>query len=236
MYQVSAVNGLFASALSNTATVIMPVAPAAPTNLITALRAKAGTAPRIALTFRDRSTKETGFLVERAVNGGAFASLITLAPRNGRGNVTYTDLKVAAGNTYAYRVRSLNGAVPSPYSNPVTLAVPNAPAAPSNFTGSATATGRTTARINLSWTDSSTNEAQFVIQRASAIDANGNLVNPTTFTVTRSAAQSNVTGGMVKLSQTGLRRATTYYYRILARNSYGDSIWVNLNIFPITTP
>jgi hypothetical protein len=63
-----------------------------------------------------------------------------------------------------------------------------------------------------------------------------NLVNPTTFTVRRSAARSNAVGGTVTLTQTGLNRVTTYYYQILARNLYGDSIWVNLNVFPITTP
>jgi FtsP/CotA-like multicopper oxidase with cupredoxin domain len=235
VYQVSAVNGAFASAFSNTASLTMPVAPAAPTGLTAKLKAKAGTAPQIVLTFRDNATNETGFLLERAVNGGVFASLATLPAKNRLGNVSYTDT-VTAGNTYAYRVRAVNGVVPSAYSNTVTLAVVNAPAAPSNFTGIAMATGKTSARINLSWTDNSTNETQFVIQRASAIDANGNLVNPTTFTVTRNASQSNAVGGTVTLTQKRLQRATTYYYQILARNAFGDSVWVNLNIFPITVP
>ena len=236
VYRVYAANGLFASALSNTATVIMPVAPAAPTNLVAALQATARTGPQIALTFRDNATNETGFVVERAVNGGAFAALATLPARNRTGNVTYTDLAVAAGNTYAYRVTAVNGVAPSAYSNTVTLAVPNAPAAPLNFTGIATVTGKNAARIDLSWTDNSTNETQFVIERATAINANGNLVNPTRFTVARRAAQSNAVGGAVTLTQKGLRRATTYYYRILAQNLYGGSVWVNLNPFPMTTP
>jgi FtsP/CotA-like multicopper oxidase with cupredoxin domain/fibronectin type 3 domain-containing protein len=234
VYQVSAVNGAFASAFSNTAGVNVPVAPAAPTSLTARLQARLGTAPQTVLTFRDNATNETGFLLERAVNGGSFALVATLPARNRTGNVTYTDT-VAAGSTYAYRVRAVNGVVPSAYSNTVTLGVPNAPAAPLNFRGIATARSRTTARINLSWTDNSINETQFVIQRASAIDANGNLVNPTTFTVTRRASQSNAVGGVVTLTQ-NLQRATTYYYRILARNLYGDSVWVNLDIFPITTP
>ena len=233
VYQVYAVNGIYASPLSNTATVTVPVAQAAPTNLVATLRAAYGTAPRIVLTFRDNATNETGFLLERAVNDGFFVSLATLPARNRTGSVTYTDT-VAAGNTYAYRVSAVNGMVPSAYSNTVTRVVPPAPATPLNFTAIATATSRSAARINLSWTDNSNNETRFIIQRSTS--AAFTTATTSTFTVTRSGAQSNATGGTVTLTQTGLRRATTYYYRILARNLYGDSVWVNLNFFPITTP
>ena len=37
-------------------------------------------------------------------------------------------------------------------------------------------------------------------------------------------------------TNTGLPRGTTFYYRIMAQNLYGQSVWVNLTPFPIVTP
>jgi hypothetical protein len=227
-YKVSAMNGFYTSTFSNTATVTMPVSPVAPTSLVASLLAAYGTAPQIALTFRDNATNETGFLVERAVNGGFFTALVTLPARKNTGNVTYTDT-VTAGNTYAYRVRAVNVVVPSAYSNTVSLAVPAAPAAPLNFTATTVATSATRARVDLSWIDNSNNETRFIIQQSTSAA----FTTATTFTVTRNTAESNASGGTVRLSLTGLLRATTYYYRILARNLYGDSVWVNLTAAPV---
>ena len=234
-YRVSAVNGAFASAFSVPATVTMPVAPLSPSKLTATLRAVAGNPPQVRLAFRDNATNETGFVIERSVNGGFFAPLVTLGPKNRTGRVTYTDT-VAAGNTYVYRVRAMNGDVPSGYSNSAASVVPAAPAAPLNFTGTATITSARAFRVDLSWTDNSANETQFVIRRATAIDGGGNLVNPVSFTVNRRAAQSSAIGGTVTLRQNRLRRGVTYYYQVLARNAFGDSIWVNLDLFPITMP
>jgi len=236
VYQVRAVSGAFASANSNTASVTVGAAPAAPTNLRAVLQTSRNAPPRVALSFRDNATNETGFVVERAANGGFFTPLATLAARRSTGSVTYTDTTVTAGNTYAYRVRAVNGAAMSAYSNTATAALAAAPAAPSNFTAAAAATSSRRARISLSWTDNSNNETQFVIRRATAIDGSGNLLNPTTFTVNRSSSQSASVGGTVTFTQSRLARGTTYYYQILARNAFGDSVWVNLDIFPITTP
>ena len=95
-------------------------APADPTNL-TAV-AQAG--PQVLLTFTDNAINETGFTIQRAVNGGAWALLTTRPARVATGNVTYTDTAVTAGNTYAYRVRADRGAAVSAWSNTATVAVP----------------------------------------------------------------------------------------------------------------
>jgi len=90
--------------------------------------------------------------------------------------------------------------------------VPLAPLAPSNFTGTTVATSTTRARVDLKWTDNSNNETSFVIQRSTS---------PAFTTVTTLTGAANKT----TLANTGLARHTTYYYRILARNAYGDSPW-----------
>ena len=136
--------------------------------------------------------------------------------------MTYVDPTVTAGNTYAYRVRAVYGAVRSAFSNSAAVIVPSAPAAPSNFTATTLVTGAT-ARIDLSWQDKSNNETRFVIQRPT----DPAFGKATTFTVA-----ANTT----KLTQSSLPRRTTYYYRVAAQNSSGQSVWVNLTPFPITTP
>jgi FtsP/CotA-like multicopper oxidase with cupredoxin domain len=221
-YRVYAVNGSGPSGTSNTVVVNVPAAPLAPTNLTATVLGSTTLGPRVRLNFRDNALNETGFMVERSVNGGAFSLLVTLGPRVDRGGVTYMD-GVQAATTYSYRVYALNGPSPSGASNTVTVTVPSAPAAPSNFNGTARVT-RATARIDLAWTDNSNNETRFVIQRATDAAFTAGLV-----TITRTA---NVTA----LSQTRLPRKAAYYYRIMAQNPYGQSAWVNAAPFPIVTP
>ncbi len=227
-YRVYAINAVGPSGYSNTATVVVPPVPLAPTNLVLTVQGSMTVGPRIRLVFRDNqnnSNPETGFQVFRSVNGGAFSLLTTLPPRNNTGSVTYFDYAVVGGSSYSYYVVTVNGSIASPASNTAFTSVPPVPADPSNFAATATLTnGGTLVRLNFSWTDNSNNESRFVIQRA---DDPGFTVNVTS--VNRGA---NVT----TWAQGNLPRGTTYYYRIAAQNPYGFSNWVNLTPFPITTP
>ena len=67
--------------------------PAAPTNLTATLQA----GPQVSLTWTDNATNETGFVVERSTNGGAFTQIATAPARNNTGNVTYVDTTDRAG-------------------------------------------------------------------------------------------------------------------------------------------
>ena len=176
-------------------------------------------------------TTRTGSPVERSKDGGAFAELTILAASSGTGKtVTYTDTTVATSSaTYAYRVRSLRLAVPSPYSNTATVSVVAAPAAPSNFAGvTSVCLLGLAAQVNLSWTDNSNNETRFVIQRAT----NASFTNG--LTTTNVNGNNATTPQLLTRSETTPRR-TTFYYRIRAENGGGTSVWVNLNPFPIVT-
>ena len=79
--------------------------------------------PQIELTWQDTATNETGFIVERALNGGAFVQIAAPGPLAGTGTVTYNDATIAAGNTYSYRVAAVNTVGPSSYSNTETVIV-----------------------------------------------------------------------------------------------------------------
>ena len=221
VYQVYAVNnGPVPSAYSNAVNVSVPAAPLAPTNLATTLQASLATGPRIRVNFRDNALNETGFVIQRSDNGGAFVEVATLGPRANRGGVTYLD-GVVATHTYVYRVFTVNGPSPSAFVESLPVTVPAGANAPTNFAATTTLTNRgTRVRITLTWTDVA-NETRYVIQRATNADFTSGLVTVNT--------AANVT----TLAQGNLLRRTTYYYRIMAQNPYGSSVWVNL---VVTTP
>ena len=95
-----------------------PTPPAAPTNL-TATQQKKGKA-HVSLAWTDRSTNESSFVLERSRNGfTSVDSTVTLAANA----TTYSDGNVVAGTTYAYRVKAVNAAGSSGYSNVATATV-----------------------------------------------------------------------------------------------------------------
>ncbi len=98
--------------VSNLATVITytpaPTIPNAPTNLF-ALASSTATSSYAALFWTDNSTNETGFNVERSLDGVNFSLLTTRTVAN------YNDFAVSAGNTYYYRINAYNVAGNSAY-------------------------------------------------------------------------------------------------------------------------
>lgn len=132
-------------------------APAAPTNLTANLQS----GPRVSLSWRDNATNESGFVVERAMNGGAFAQIATPPARANTGTVTMVDNSVSLGNTYDYRVKAVNVAGTSAQSN--TVAVPVlAPRQPVIAAGTAVRSG-SNERVTLTWGDV-LNETSYVVQ------------------------------------------------------------------------
>lgn len=160
------------------------------------------------LTWIDTSSNETGFRIERAATAlGPFAAIGTAAA----GQTTYDDNGLTAGTTYHYRVAATNSAGASEYTNTasgtayggfIVLPVP-----PSNLTASplsATA-------VRLAWTDGSTWETGFRVERAPS--AAGPFA-------TAAVVAANVT----TWDDTGRTPSTTYYYRVCATSTAGDSV------------
>ena len=88
----------------------------------------------------------------------------------------------------------------------------NLPSAPSNLTASAVSRSQ----INLTWTDSATNENGFKIERCASATCS-NFV------------QIATVGANVKIfSNSGLKRNTSYRYRVRAYNGSGDSAYSNI--------
>ncbi len=179
-------------------------APAAPTNL----SATAVSSSQINLAWTDNSDNETGFKVERCAGVGCaeFAQVTTL----GENVSSWSETGLAPSTSYSYRVRAYNAAGDSEYSNiasAVTLVAPAIPAAPTNLA----ATVISKSQINLAWTDNSSNETGFRIERCKGSTC-------TNFTLVASVG-ANVTS----YSNTKLNANTTYRYRVYAYNAGGNS-------------
>ncbi len=175
-------------------------APSAPVGLT----ATATSSSQIDLTWTAGSTNETGFKVERGPTAaGPFSQIAaTTAP-------AYSDTGLSPATTYFYRVRATNAQGDSPYSGTASAATfQSVPAAPTALAAAAASASQ----INLSWTDNSTNETGFKVERASA------AAGPFTQIATTTAAS---------FSDSGLSEATTYYYRVRATNAAGDSAYSN---------
>jgi len=192
-------------------------APAAPTALTATLAA----GPQINLAWKDNASNEAGYVIERAVNGGAYAPLITLAANT----ASYVNTGILPGTTYTYRVTALNIAGQSASSNVATVIVPAMPVAPGNFNAVRGPNGTGNNRsVILTWTDNSNNETGFTVQRA------------TNATFTAGLTTTNVAANTTTLTVTGLSRNTNYYFRIRANNgTIIFSGWVNATPSPILT-
>jgi predicted phage tail protein len=110
-YRVRAYNATGPSAFAgptSATTLSSSQPPSAPTGLVAARQSG-----RITLAWTDSSNNETGFSIERSVDGRAFSPIATVAQ-----NVsTYVDTSPGSSKFVFYRVRAFNLAGNSAYSN-----------------------------------------------------------------------------------------------------------------------
>jgi subtilisin family serine protease len=189
-YRVRAYEGPNHSGFSNTASATTQATPAAPSGLI----ATAVSASRIDLAWTDNAGNEAGFKVERATDSVNFSQVAVLSANA----TTYSNTLLSPGATYTYRVRAYEGPNHSAFSNTAAATTLGAPPPPSNLT----ATGVTSSRIDLQWTDNSTTETGFKIERS---------IDGVNFVQVGTAGINQVT-----FSNTGLIANTPYTYRVRA--------------------
>jgi subtilisin family serine protease len=173
-----------------------PGRPVRPTGLSASLISEL----QINLSWIDNSSLEEGFSIEKKTGqNGTYNPLNAQLPAD---TTDYTDTSVntTEGTAYYYRIRAFNSEGESSYSNEAVVVIP--PAAPSNLKASAVSDSG----INLSWTDNSSLEEGFSIERKTG--AGGSFV------ITASAPQNATT-----YHDTGLNDSETYYYRVRAYNS-----------------
>jgi hypothetical protein len=158
-------------------------------------------AGQVDLTWTDGSKNETGFEIQRFDPGAsAWTTLPTVTSPNSQSS------GLQQGSTYRFRVRAVNGAGHSTWSETVlaipAFALPNAPS-------SLVVEKKTSSLIHLHWSDSSSNESGFTVQ--SSTDGG------TTYTDIGSVP-ANVTS----YDAEGLASAS-YRFRVRAFNASGSS-------------
>ncbi|MBA3482733.1 MAG: fibronectin type III domain-containing protein, partial [Pirellulales bacterium] len=178
--------------------VVIPTAPSA----LTATAAPG----QVSVAWQDNSTNETGFTIERRIEAGGSWEVLATLPAN---SSTYINTGLSDGTTYYYRVRASSATGVSGWSNEASATTPTTPAAPSSLTATAAA-----GQVSLSWTDNSSNETGFAIERRTgAGGAWGQL--------------STTAANQTSFVDTELAASTTYYYRVRAVHMTLESAFSN---------
>lgn len=202
LYRVRAYKLAGDSYFSNESTVTTPAtigSPAAPSNLDSP---GTWTSSTVTLKWTDNSTNESGFSIELQ-SGGTWSEVGSVAANNSK--FTMTDL--SAITTYNFRVKAFNGYGPSAPSNTETVTTPPramVAAAPHNLT----VVSVTSSTVTLSWTDGSFSEDGFSIE----------LLDGGTWSETGSVGQDTTT-----FTKTGLAASTSYTFRVVPFNEFGNS-------------
>ncbi|HEY8937840.1 MAG TPA: LamG-like jellyroll fold domain-containing protein, partial [Cyclobacteriaceae bacterium] len=177
-----------------TATQVQTIATAPPA-VPTGLTATSTAPTSVSLNWTDASTDETGFSVERSTTTGTGFSVLTTTAANA---TSYTDATATEGTNYFYRIQSTNAGGSSVYTSEATVTtLPNAPTGLTATTASATS-------ITLNWTDASSKETGYDIERS--------LTSGSGFSVVGTAAANAIT-----YTDASLATGTIYYYRIKSK-------------------
>jgi hypothetical protein len=182
--------------------------PAAPTNL----KAASASSSKVNLSWKDNSV-ETGFKIYRKAGSASWAVIASTSH-----NVTkFTDATAINNNasvSYQYYVCSYNEIGNSPPTNTAIVTF-----SPTKLTATP---GTTTGRINVSWTDKSSNETGFEIYRKTG---DCSSANPW-------ALFAKVGPNIKTLTNTGLTSGNNYSYKIRAYKTsesilpaHGYSLW-----------
>ena len=173
------------------------------------LRLTTDTLIRVNILWKDNSSNELGFKIERLdPNVTQFIQIAQVQT-----DVTfYTDQNVQQGKIYKYRVRAFNNSFESNYTSEETITVPD-------FTlkqpTSLKAIANTNTIASLSWVDNSSNETGFIIFRATKSSMNFISID---------TVNANITSFIDNTIYDGRK----FYYKVAAfRNSTGQSETTN---------
>jgi len=189
---------------TSTYTIILnPTVPQTPSSLSASV-----TASSVDLTWVDNAVNEDSYNIERRETiGGSYYWLGSVSE-----DVTsYSDNTISPGVDYTYRVYATNITGNSGYSNEASGGTSSQyPAAPSDLDASAVSS----TEISLTWTDNSSNEDGFRVERSDY--SGGGYIEINT-----------VGPGVTYYQDYGLQPLTKYYYRVCAYNAYGNSAYSN---------
>ena len=216
-YRIRACNAAGCSSWTVSGSIVVDVAPAAPTGALATQTSPTSTR----ITWTDASDNESWFAIHRRQRiDGAYGPWAEIYRRTAD-TEAYTDSGLTAGETYQHRVRACNGAGCSTFDVPPRVFMePSAPVAPTDVTAAADGAGT----IDVAWTDASSNEAAFEVWRRVMVDG--------VFDAWQRIATT--AAGATGYSDPGRDPTTTYQYRVRACNGAGCSTY---DVSPhVTTP
>ena len=202
-YKVKAANGAGESAYSNVVSgkVVVTPKPAAPVVKI----GNSSTSGKPMLTWNAVSGA-TSYKVYRATSKSGTYSLLGTTTAT-----SYTNTGAKAGTTYYYRVKAVNDAGLSPYSNIVSGKVKSVtpkPSAPVVKIGNSASSGKPM----LTW-NAVSGATSYKVYRATSQKGTYSLLGTVTAT---------------SYTNTGAKAGMTYYYKVKAVNSAGESAYSNI--------
>lgn len=174
---------------------------------------------QVTIAWKDNSANESSFVIEKSSNGTTnFVALATLAPNT----TQLVDTLIKFDTTYAYRVKAINiaGSVLSNVLDTAFIYTP--PAQPINTTiaykTKAENNAPPTSTINISWTDTATDEDGYKIERSENETNNFSVI---------ATLKKNTTSH----EDTDLQPNVQYYYRLKAFNADGESAYSSIVSF-----
>lgn len=176
-------------------------APEPPTNLAS----ETVTAISVVLNWDDNTTFETGYRIERSDDMGMSFSFVGEVDADIE---TFTDIGLTGLTTYQYQVAGKLGTIDlTDYSDFLEVTT-IAPVVPNGVPNGLTVTVLSESEIRVNWSDQSTNETGFTIERSDFIDDLYKEVG-------------EVASNVVSFTSSDLQANSSYFFRIIAFNDEG---------------
>ncbi|MGR9036860.1 MAG: fibronectin type III domain-containing protein [Gammaproteobacteria bacterium] len=205
------INGISITQISHDsgkAVIQIDLIPSLPPASPTSLSASAASSQSINLNWQDNANDEAGFKIERSLDGINGWSLVGQVGSN---ITSYQNSGLTQNTTYYYEVYAYKNSVNSDFSNTAqaTTFAAQPPSAPSNLAATALAKRK----MQLNWTDNANNETSLSLERST---------NGTSWSV-----KAKLSANSTAYTDNGLTAGKTYYYRVRAENSDGNSAYSN---------
>ena len=173
----------------------------------TLLVATAYSNTEIEIIWKDNSSDEDTFRLERKEDGGGYSEIATIGPNMDY----YRDSGLDNTKTYTYKVRARANGTYSTYSNEDSAQPSQTPGAP----GGAALSDITDEKMRLSWTAASGTVTGYKVERS--VDAGGNWLE-----IIR------VRDGVLSYLDTALIPGQTYHYRVRAYGPGGNGAYSDI--------
>ena len=199
--------------------VLVPVVPAAPVNVAATIT----TSTSVRVSWAAGGADVGNYELQRRSKpaGGVFGAYATITSPT-RTSVAYTDVGLTTGDTYSYRLRACSVAGCSAYVTTANVTPPALPAAPTGPSVALVTTG-----VRFAWTDASTNETSFDVQRR---------IKHSDATVSAFAVIASVHSNSAGFTDTTVIADSLYQYRVRSCNAGGCSAYAQSSLILTTTP